>query len=191
MRIITSTKSLVAVLLLILIANFSNAQQWQWAKAGGGSNSDVGRQICTDGTGFVYVAGIFDSPSITFSASTLTNNNAGTNDVYLVKYNSTGILIWARTLGGLGIESVEGLCTDNSGNVYITGNFASTSISIGTVTIFSGGGANDLYIALCHFLCLMTKYTFLLHKMKRQLFLRSSPLLLFPNKWFVLSHSIN
>jgi hypothetical protein len=43
------------------------------------------------------------------------------SDAYLMKYNSSGSLIWAKWLNITSEDVAEGVATDGSGNIYITG----------------------------------------------------------------------
>ena len=55
-----------------------------WAKRVGGVNSDVAESISTDGTGNVYVAGVFQSNNINFGSTTLLNSSID-DDIFLAK----------------------------------------------------------------------------------------------------------
>ncbi len=144
-----NVKKIISKTLLVLafiIFNSGNyfSQTWQWAKSGGGSGNDFGRVSCTDASGNVYVGGTFDSPSFTLG-SVFVNN--GGSDVYIAKYSTTGALLWSRTFGGTANETIGGMCTDPTGNLYITGSFNSPSVNIGTVTAITNVGSTDVYVA--------------------------------------------
>jgi hypothetical protein len=95
--------------------------------------------ICADAIGNVYVIGNFNAPTITFGAITLTNTNSGNSqEVFLVKYSSDGIVLWARSAGGSTGEEGKDVTTDGNNNVYIVGTFTST-ITIGSTTLTSAG----------------------------------------------------
>ncbi len=94
-----------------------------WARTWGGAQSDSNSAVATDSAGNVYIAG---------STSSF---GAGGQDVLLLKYDSTGNLVWAKTWGGSGDEAGNGVAVDSSGNVYVTG---------GTTSF--GGGSNDVYL---------------------------------------------
>jgi hypothetical protein len=114
---------------------------WDWASKSGGINSDVGRSVTTDANGNVYVTGFFKSVSITFGTTVLYNlDNSGiTNDLFLVKYDANGNVLWARKGGGANDDTPRDIATDASGNVFITGCFDG-SITFGTTTLTNPGG---------------------------------------------------
>ena len=118
---------------LSTIAN-AQAPAWQWAKsAGGASGSTNGQSISTDASGNVFVTGDFNVASITFGTTTLTR--AGGADIFVVKYDASGNVLWAKSAGGTSSDYADGISTDASGNVLVTGSFASASITFGTTTL--------------------------------------------------------
>jgi hypothetical protein len=114
-----------------------------WAKSAGGSASDEGNSVSTDASGNILVAGRFTSPSITFGTTTLTN--AGVSDIFLVKYDSGGNVLWAKSAGGSTDDEGNSVSTDASGNILVTGFFYSPSITFGTTTLSNAGGL-DIFI---------------------------------------------
>ena len=99
-------------------------------------NDDEGEKISTDASGNVYITGYFKSPTITFGTTTLTNNSTANDaDIFVVKYDSAGTVIWAKSAGGTGNDFGNGISATGDGNVYITGQFASPTITFGTTTL--------------------------------------------------------
>ncbi len=84
-----------------------------WIHTWGGSGSDSIASVTTDGSGNVYAVGSTSSFS------------AGGSDVLLLKYDSSGNLLWSRTWGGTGTENGNGVAVDSLGNVYIAGSTTS------------------------------------------------------------------
>lgn len=123
-----------------------NAQtpNWQWAKSVGGTGDDISQGISTDDYGNVYITGYFGSPSITFGTTTL--NSAGGFDIFVVKYDAFGNVLWAKSAGGSGDDMGQGISADADGNVYVTGYFSNPSITFGTTTL-TCNGHNDVFIA--------------------------------------------
>jgi hypothetical protein len=128
---------------------FSQVQDWSWARQSiGGSNSfDQATSVAADGMGNIYKTGRFSSSSITFSTFGLTNNGSNnTYDFFLVKYTSSGNVIWVRHAGGQGNEEGLSVSTDASGNIYVTGYFETTSLVFGTYTITNATGLPDIFV---------------------------------------------
>ncbi len=134
------------LLILIFISCkiiISQNPTWQWAKSGGGTNSDNGSSVATDASGNVFVSGFYFSPSIIFGTYTLTNS--GNYDLFVVKYDPSGNVIWAKTAGGAFDDMATCIATNSLGEVYVTGNFTSSTIIFGTYTLTNTGGS-DIFI---------------------------------------------
>ncbi len=132
----------------VLVVKYNPSGDVLWAKSAGGSVSDYATTITADIAGNAYAGGYFSSSTITFGTTTLTNN--GGQDAFIVKYNPSGNVLWAKSAGGSGDEGVGGITADAAGNVYTTGLFSSPTIVFGstTLTINSGSsGYSDVFIA--------------------------------------------
>ncbi|MCC6372299.1 MAG: T9SS type A sorting domain-containing protein [Bacteroidia bacterium] len=103
----------------------------------------TGLNVSTDAQGNVYVTGQF-SASIVVGTYTLTSNGSG--EVFLIKYNSNGVLQWAMRGGGITGDLVHGICTDPLGNTYITGAVSSNISTWGTYTLNTIGTYNAYLI---------------------------------------------
>jgi hypothetical protein len=134
----------IIILAIISWSNVANAQvtNWAWAKSSGGTGDVYGYSTTTDALGNIYVTGHYSSSSITFGTFTLTN--AGDADVYIVKYDASGNVTWAKSAGGTGGDRARSISTDASGNVYVTGMYGdSPSITFGTFTLTNALAVND------------------------------------------------
>lgn len=110
----------------------------------GGTGSDAAYAIAADARGNVYITGSFYSTA-TFGATTLTSS--GGSDIFLAKYNSLGILIWAQKAGGVSDNEIgSDIVTDTEGNVYITGRFYGTA-SFGSINLTVPGAGSNLFLA--------------------------------------------
>ena len=49
------------------------------------------------------------------------NTNSGKNDIFRVKYNSSGTKEWTKQLGTAEDDEASGVATDSSDNIYVTG----------------------------------------------------------------------
>ena len=50
------------------------------------------------------------------------NTRLGAGDLFLVKYNSSGVKQWTRQLGTSAIDYGYGVTVDSSNNIYVTGD---------------------------------------------------------------------
>jgi len=93
------------------------------------------------------VTGFFWSPTITFGSTTLTN--AGGYDMYIVKYDASGNVLWAKNPGGYGLE-VRSIVADpaGSGDTYVTGCFSDTTITFGSTTLVNSNNntSTDIFL---------------------------------------------
>src|SRR5204862_218284 len=70
------------------------------------------------------------STNMPVSSGAFQSNNAGGNDMFLIKLDKDGNKIWATYYGGSGAELGGSLCLDKSGNIYSTGGTASTNFPV-------------------------------------------------------------
>ena len=120
-----------------------------WAKSFGGTGTEVGNYISTDILGNVYTTGYFEG-SVDFnpgpSSTFLTSN--GVYDIFVHKLNPNGNFLWAKGMGGSTYDYGRSIITNNSGDVYITGDFSGTAdfySGTGSVNLNSSGG-QDIFV---------------------------------------------
>ena len=106
----------------------------------------MGNSVATNALGNVFVTGNFLSDSLTFGYYTLTNTRRMGN--FLAKYDSSGIInvLWAENADGTDTNETNHVAIDASGNVYITGDYHSPSITFGTKTITNSGGYDGFLV---------------------------------------------
>ena len=128
----------------IYIASYTTAGAYRWAFSMGGAGSEDGNSISIDGSGNIYVVGDLGSANVDFDpgAGSSPLSAIGTRDVFLAKYNSSGVYQWAFNVGAAGIlcQGMK-IAVDASGNSYITGKFS------GTVDFDPSGTTNNLVAA--------------------------------------------
>ena len=101
----------------------------EWAHTINGSSDTSGKGVAVDSGGNVYVTGDYNSSSdIDLGNSVILPLTTSTGtDGFIVKYNTTGTAQWKQTIKGTGTDGGNGIATDSGGNVYVTGNYSSTS----------------------------------------------------------------
>jgi hypothetical protein len=133
-----------AGLVNIFIVKYDTAGNVLWAKSAGGTINDIGVSVTADLNGNVLVTGTYESPTITFGTTVLTNS--GGRDIFIVKYDAGGNVLWAKSAGSTGFDYSTGISTDVNGNVFVTGFFESTTLTFGTTVLNNAGSAN-IFIA--------------------------------------------
>ncbi len=121
-----------------------------WAKSAGGEFYDTAHSLAVDDEGNAYVAGEFESPTMTFGANTITNTETGGghSDIYLAKYDTDGNVIWAKSAGGSDVDVANSIALDKLGNLFLTGDFRSPALAFGSTTLTSSApGYHNIFIA--------------------------------------------
>lgn len=127
----------------IFILKYNSVGNAVWSKKAGGTNYDTVRSMEADTNGNVYITGSFESPTLTFGATTLTN--AGSSNVFLTKYNTSGTVVWAKGAGNTNSNFATDLTLNTNGDIFITGSYAS-SIGFGTLPTHTSQGDYDIFI---------------------------------------------
>lgn len=126
------------------LAKYDASGNVLWAKSFGGTPG-LGMGISSDSNADIYITGNFASTSALFGTITLLNINTN-GDVYVAKYSSTGSAIWAKSINGVSTEKVNSLSIDAVGNVYITGKFSSSLLTVGTISLTNGGTSSNMFL---------------------------------------------
>jgi hypothetical protein len=111
----------------------------------GGSDTDRGESVCTDPAGNILCAGYFDSPAITFGTVQLDNALMNfTSDVFVVKADGAGEVLWALREGGPGDQGATAIATNDLGEAFVAGYFAGT-MQLGA-TVLTSLGDLDMFL---------------------------------------------
>jgi outer membrane protein OmpA-like peptidoglycan-associated protein len=92
-----------------------------WRKVMGGSLNDEGYGISRTHDGFFYVTGT------TFSTDGDVSFNHGLGDVWLVKLNEKGDIVWEKTFGGSRSEGANAVITTFEGDALVVGTVSSSN----------------------------------------------------------------
>jgi hypothetical protein len=105
--------------------------------------------------GPIYAAGLFGGfdDTMTFGAGTpeeCTLATAGEDDIALARYDSSGGVVWARSMGGVGDEKLGALAAMPGGSPVLVGTFEETAkfdLGLPAEDTIVSAGASDLFIA--------------------------------------------
>jgi hypothetical protein len=106
------------------VVKYNSSGVVQWVQAAGGTAGDVSNSIAVDASGGVYITGTYGGTA-SFNGQSITST--GTYDVFIAKYNSSGVIEWVQSAGGTLDDYANGIAVDASGKVYITGGFSGTA----------------------------------------------------------------
>ncbi|MDA0350437.1 MAG: SBBP repeat-containing protein [Verrucomicrobia bacterium] len=132
----------------VFLAKFDPDGKCLWARQDGGTNNEYGNGLAVDAAGNCYVTGRNGSNPATFGAGepneTVLPGLGGNNgeDIFIAKYDTNGLLQWAKNAGGPNGNNGAGIGVDASGNCYVTGRFSGpTTFGPGEAgeTILEGG----------------------------------------------------
>lgn len=128
----------------VLLAKFDANGNAIWAKSAGGEALDKGVDIRADPSGNIFITGTYHSPFIIFGSTVLTK--VAYSDMFVVKYDVSGNVLWANSIGGSYYEYACRIAIDSNENAIITGGFNSPTLTIGSKTLTSFG-YDDIFIA--------------------------------------------
>ncbi|MFP4460106.1 MAG: T9SS type A sorting domain-containing protein [Candidatus Zixiibacteriota bacterium] len=135
------------ILLLLFFTFQCNAQSisWNWGKAiHGPSNEDEIDALASDNHANVYSSGKFED-TLFFNDYNDTLISRGMADIMLMKYDSTGHLLWYEQFGGTGEDNAFDAVCDSENNLILSGYYQDTII-FDTDTLVSNGGFDAFII---------------------------------------------
>lgn len=122
------------------LVKFNSNGTRAWGTYYGGPSDDYGNSVCVDTFLNVYLSGFTYSTSDIASGG-FQNSFGGSNDAYLVKFNTSGSRLWGTYYGGSNGDYGPHCVTDKTGNVYLTGYTLSTN-AIAAAGLFNTSKGN-------------------------------------------------
>ena len=125
---------LIIVIISIFFINLSFAQRpvYEWIRTANGTSWDEASAVACDNYGNSISTGYFDG---SFNIGDSTFNTGIYSDIFLIKHDSNGNLIWAKQLACERGAFGESVCLDDSGNSFLAGTFVD-SICINNVMYY-------------------------------------------------------
>src|SRR5439155_6973043 len=105
------------------VGKLARGADWLWATNIAASPNGWAKinAIAVDAGHSAYVAGQFSGTN-TFGATVLTADNE--TNLFVAKVSSSGAWLWARPVGGSGIDAANAVAIGTNGNVYVAGQFS-------------------------------------------------------------------
>ncbi len=133
----------------IFVLKLDASGNFIWAKSMGGTSAEYCTSVTVDGSGNVYTTGYYFG-TVDFDPGTGVYNitTTGSYDIYISKLDALGNFVWAKSIGGTGLDYGNAITKDASGNIYLTGYYQATADfdpGVGTYNL-TPIGSNDVFI---------------------------------------------
>jgi len=126
------TESFGAGNLDFLVIKLNSSGDIEWAKTFGGTSEDYAYSICqTSDSGYI-VAGNTES------------FGAGAVDFLVIKLNSSGDIVWAKTFGGIDLDYGYSICQTSDGGYIVAGNTLSFVAHYGDFLVIKLNSFGDI-----------------------------------------------
>ena len=121
------TSNLTATSEAAFISKLDVDGNFLWVKKIDGASDQAIKSLAIDSSGNILATGYFYR-TVDFDPGAATSNltNSGGSDVFVLKLDSDGGFIWAKSFGGSDDDTGYSLASDSSGNIYTTGEFYSS-----------------------------------------------------------------
>ena len=123
-----------------------------WAKNSGGNDLIHAKSITSDAQNNIYIMGDFNDVAdfdITAASFTLGVTSTSYHDMFLAKYDDTGALIYAKSIGGAPSSDnfARGVHVDATNNIVLTGaHSSSVNVDFNATNNLNTFGGSDFFI---------------------------------------------
>ena len=125
-----------------------------WVKQFAGPNDDLAESIALDSDLNIYMTGYY-SGTVDFDPNIGISNltSGGGTDIFVVKLDTSGGFVWAKSMGGASSDYGRSIKIDNSGNLYSIGSFGYTADFDPSAGIYNltCSGSHEFYIQKLNF----------------------------------------
>ena len=119
----------------IWLIKVDDAGRLIWEKSFGGSQFDAAQAVTPSKNGGFFVIGNSKSSDAD------TTENAGENDIWIIKIDAEGNLVWQKSFGGDNIDFGFDIVENSDGSVLLVGETSSTNF-----TSLTAKGKSDLIV---------------------------------------------
>ncbi len=132
------------VLVLVLPLSVSEAQEVDWWQSFGAGSDETITKIEKDSKGNFIVLGTYDQ---IFDIGDNTMVIEGGQEFFLAKFNKSGVVQWARTFTGVGVDQGTDIAIDEQDVIYLAAYF-NQKVRINDEAIFAEGGVDGLIMQI-------------------------------------------
>jgi hypothetical protein len=115
----------------------------------GGNSWDIVRDVVYDSNNNLIIVGGTTSSNFPTSGGSVEHDFGGLEDVFVVKLNASGAVVWSTYVGGPELDRAYAVEVDSNDNVVVAGragaNFPVTAGVVQGAADFKGGVTNSVY----------------------------------------------
>lgn len=116
------------------LLKLSKNLELNWVRSSGNWNSSSGYEVSSDEKGNIYILGGFDSPVFEIGEFVFRNRNSAIGnhhvDLWLLKWNAQGNLLWGTTFGGLQHDWGSSLIILKEDEFLLSGNTSGKDFNV-------------------------------------------------------------
>lgn len=135
-------KKYILLLLLQISTVFLYGQKWGVNTFGQFTNEAFDVEIDVSGNSYItgYVTG-----ETAFNTNNVLQTTPGNGDIYVAKYNTSGVLVWWKQFGGNFSDRAYDLAIGPDQNIVVTGQFFG-SLNFGSTNLQSAQNSKDIFL---------------------------------------------
>jgi gliding motility-associated-like protein len=132
----------------IYVVKYDNSGSFIFAKQAGSPLEDRGNDIAFDHKDHLYITGEFKAKAA-FDTDTINNYGSDEDrDIFVARMSKTGVWDWAKKAGSKGGgDRGNGIVVNNSGNIFVTGQFKDSAKFGGSLEINAGIDSIQVFVA--------------------------------------------
>lgn len=118
-----------------------------WAKEiQSASGNTSGEAVCIDKNKNIIAGGVTSGSVIVIDSQTLTNPNYSFNMSFVIKYDTSGNVMWAKKIiNSSGQQNLSHIVCDENNNIFITGNYMGKYLIIDNDTLVNSDTTGSTY----------------------------------------------
>ncbi len=128
----------------IFVTSYTSEGTFRWVQQAGGSENDNITGIACDNNSNIYLSGYFNDTLLINNDTVL---STGLTDALILKYDSSGNIVWHKNYGGTNYDYTSGIATTSNGYFYLTGNYTDYILTFESDTLWNRG-ESDFFISL-------------------------------------------
>jgi hypothetical protein len=107
----------------LTVVKYDSQGAQAWSQSSGSGTLQSLRDIAVDSQGHISITGYFGCPYGTLYFGEGELSTKADCDIFVVKFDTSGDVLWSRSLGGSARQYADGFAIDSAGNIVLAGTF--------------------------------------------------------------------